>query len=226
MKYFEICDSIDTKIIGHDFPQCYKLKKGFNPDAPNSFYDTGRCWRENKFPTFIPNLNGQQLNKRSKITDSLSTCFLHVPLINKRTLDLFNEFNLSEHRIYPAKVYGKEELQYYFLFSIDVMEKYIIWNESRFKLVIRGEELNIPTVSSKDEFIEELRKLRVSAYSNAIEQIIELKVDSNFNLDFFILKRIGSSLSYFVSQRLMDAINQNEITGFSIESEFTITKAN
>ncbi len=226
MKYFEICDSIDTKVIGHDFPQSYKLKKGFNPDATNSFYDTCRSWRDNKFPTFTPNLNGLQLNKRCKITDSLSTCFLHVPLLNKRTLDLFNEFNLCEHRVYPAKVYWKEELQYYFLFPIDPMEKYIIWNESRFKLVVRGEELNMPTVNSKDEFIEESRKLRVSAYRNAREQIIELKVDSNFNLDFFILKRIGSALSYFVSQRLMDAINQNGITGFSIKSEFTITKAN
>lgn len=216
-KYFEIGDSIESRIIGREYPQCFTFQKGFNGEAKGSFYETCTFFRQNIYPPFVPNLDGLKLSRRAKITDSLSNSILGMPLINHRTLTIFKLLNFCEHRIYPAIIYGKSMLQYYFIYPIDCISEHIIWNKCRFEMKHNKREIELPVTNTKEEY----NKFRMTL-GNGTMLIDTLALDFDVQLDFFILKNMGVPLSYFVSERFIDVIDKNNITGFSIERTLTL----
>lgn len=223
-KYFVVVFSTDEKIVGKDYPQCYSYVKGVNPDDYGSFTDTHWIWIQNKFPEFTPVLDGLKLSGKSKLTDFISTCVLYLPIVNERCKDILSSFNLGHHEFYPTKIQVKgTERQFFFLYTTSITDNEMVLDKSRFGIYNRGFQLKstlIPRFKTLDEY--DIAYNENAMKRNGSELLIqEIAVKKNFNLDYFILRPF-ITYGYIISERLLQAINENNLTGFKIEREIYV----
>lgn len=224
-KYYVMVFSTDEKVIGKDYPQCYSYMKGVNPDDYGSFTDTHWIWIQNKFPEFIPVLDGLKLSGKSKLTDFISTCVLYLPIVNERSKDILSSFNLGHHEFYPTKIYVKgTERQFYFLYTASITDSEMILDKSKFGIFNREFQLKTSLISgfkTLDEYDKAYTENAIKRDSSEL-LIQEISVKKDFNLDYFVLRPF-ITYGYIVSERLLQAITENNLTGLKVEREIYVS---
>lgn len=129
MKYFEIFQETDSKIIG-TYPQVKNLRIDFQK-ARASQWGIISQW---KTEDDIPDLHNFLFQQRAKLTDILSNNFVQISsglLISEKGKQVLEQFKING-TFYSAIVYKNEkEYQYYLLRFGDIISK-ISFKKSEF----------------------------------------------------------------------------------------------
>lgn len=183
MEWFIIENSKEDD-IGKEYPQTEFMRPGYDLHKPNSVWNIPNA----KFPDFEPDLDYFILHKKAKLTDVISTGFISAAgfLINDKVKAIFEQFNLPDHKYYPAKVMHKNALyvNYFWLHFGEDNSNLIDFNNSQFELL----ELGFPE-EAQPLSINNVQELEKIWKSNNIKTIKPLKIILlKTNLDFFYFK--------------------------------------
>lgn len=225
-KYFIMDFMIDEKVSGNDFPQCYNFMKGVNPDAPDSFYATYWTWRDKKFPAFTPKLDGLKLGRKAKLTDFISNINV-IPLISNPAYKILSKLDLGIHKFYPAKISArKEEIQCYFLYAIAMGDEDINLEKCKFRICERK------SFRSKSNIFSGIRTMTEygEIYDNTIAYdkesrlyVEELALKKKSLPDYFAIETPVLFNYYVISEHLLQAITENDLTGLKVEREIYVS---
>jgi len=225
MKYYRLHNNSEAKEIG-DVPQL-DLGKGYNPESTKGHYNI----RYGEFPNFEPEIT-LQFTPRAKVTDNVSFSMPSGGLMfNKKTKEIFEQFNLPPHRFYPISVYHKKEnteyTYYWFYFIVSDFWKLFISKGSFAQLYVNGPKgwhkidgEKMPLIN-REQIIrdEEAYKIPPNLNLGTVKSLkfgnINMK-ESLLNYDFYKL----GCLEYYmlISEPLKKAIELAGITGFEIRS--------
>ena len=217
MEYYILVSSINSKIVGRDFPQAWKFTKEYQKksDDPNGIYAFIKCVRHrNVRPDFIPDLGGFKLSSIAKITDIISTGVFSILAMNQRTADIFSQFNLGDHEFYKWTLYTKNgEFDYFYLCSFTEIFNSVIIPESIFKMCMAlGSEnhalwLNgFSSYKAYNDFVNKMHSWdKTPVY-------LSMKEDFDFGLDFFIIDELNVFLG-IISERLKTRLDEEGVTG-------------
>ena len=137
--------------------------------------------------------------------------------VSKKLKELLSNFNLGEHRFYPAQVLLKGDLHPYYVFHLlyNSFTEYIDFSETVFNNLNSFKKLDAGKLERmKFDSFEEMQ-----AYS-------DLNWNYNWNYDRLVLKSNFRELDYcymlnidgdLISERLKEKIEQDGITGIKIE---------
>ena len=221
MQFFKFTLSTDPKVIGRRFPQISDIENRFeyDRDAPNSIYKSNR-WGEVTSNLNIPNYI---LHGHAKRTDILSHTSQFL-LISKNLNELIEEFKLPNKQVFETSVLARGEKYSYSLFYLpDNCYQYIDFSRSTFALVPFGRPVPelFPEINSLEVFEAWIDKYRYLIKSNPhrLKIIVDKLVFNVDKIPFDMFRIIGPlpPTSYFVSERLKNAIEEKGFTGM----EFT-----
>lgn len=216
MKYFTVKDSLDELVVGKDFPQAYKLMKGYNPDAPQALFSLYEF--KDSFPDYVPALDGIMLAGSAKLTDFVSSPFsADLFIISERVKQIFEQYNLCPHRFYPLGLYKRKVKYDYYLFHIvsnciDCVDfrktsfmEYDLFSKKKFADAF---------VNSKADLYQQksiIKKEKGISRTIWGERIV---MNEHFDkeLDFFSIGIIDGGT--YISERLKNAIEANGLTGW------------
>ena len=217
---FNILDfACGTQDTGPLFPQIQEMSKGYDYDAENSvdelakFYDT--------LPSFEPNLDAFILHKQAKPTDFLSNSLTSVGyLVSEKAKTLLSQFNLPEHKFYPASVLHKNEplKGYYWLQIINDFRKFVDYGKSHF-FIYQNFSKNAGSIKiqSEQDYLEKNSSIRINDPTLCIwANKISFTDKFPSHLDFFALSKFNSNT--FVSKKLSQSLMDHIITGLVIKS--------
>ncbi len=217
-KYFLVRQSIEKSIVGvtDGGAQTEIFREGFKNKAMYDriikYWGSYDSWmRKDDYHGADVQLQCVTPRKDALITSflSYSPWLLNCPfLISSDVANLFKRFMFPDYYLYDASVFFSSRILNYYLFScpdigfsvVDFSRS--IFFEGNFKL--KRKYLNFSN-------FEEYKKYRdISTGFLNIEKIV---TNNNFNedLDFFI---IGTG-QIFISQRLMEAIQENSLSGLN-----------
>ncbi len=217
MIYYEAGLTVDKKIIGK-YPQIPGLIDGYNKTMPNSM--TKIKW--NEFPDFIPDLR-YEVQRGSKVTDVIDLANTDSSgfLINEKLLDIFLKFNLVRFHYYPAQVFHLQKCYKYFLLHLLPLEDFlgIDFDKSIFfeQNVIYRSKINEVKFHDEVSFLEVFSNFKNKDHCIQAEKIILTNDFRNKNIDIFYFK-FGLTRVLF-SERLVDEIKKNKITGFEFQRD-------
>lgn len=136
-------------------------------------------------------------------------------LVEKKTLELFEHYNIQKHKNYEAKIFDSNSESYddnYMLFYCVLQD----WDVIDFKKSIfkSGGFGNLPEIELKFKDENELRNFK------GIAKVKTLALNNRFDksLDFFHT-RLGG---LFVSERLKLELERNNVTGIKFTNEVKI----
>jgi hypothetical protein len=219
MKYFIIKDSLNQKIVGHDYPQVHKFIKGYNEEGEHSLYSLYEY--EESFPDYVPDLDGFMLAGYAKLTDFVSSSFSsNILIISPNARSLMSQFHLCSHRFYPLGLYKRGIKHDYFLFLyLSDYSDFVDYNQTTFmeyytKIQMEPRPIRI---ISKNDFISKRELLNnKDGFSHTIRADKIVMAESfNKDLDFFSISWVDGKT--YVSERLKNAIEDSGLTGW----EFT-----
>jgi hypothetical protein len=222
MSYYTLEPACDTPETGHVFPQIQKLKPGYDRKKPDSIYSYLKK-SINGFPDEAPDLDGFTMHGYAKPTDLVSNAITSPGLfINQKAKSIFEMNNLISHRFYQANVTyrGKPLSDYYWLHIISDLTDYISYSDSSFFIYKRFDlDMGDIKINSKDEYFEQLKRLQENNPNTYItiraKKITLTPSFFNKKLDLF---KIGLfDTNFYISQRLRDALVDNNITGCDIQ---------
>ncbi len=215
MNYFIAKDSSDENVVGTDYPQAYKFIKGYNPRAPQALFSLYEY--RNRFPEYIPDLDGIMLSGFAKLTDIVSHGFAHF-IISEKAKFVLEQFKLCPHRFYPLGLYKRKiKHNYFLLFTISDYSDFVNYARSTFIecSLSNGEKAGYVSVTSKEDLLKK-RELIKEQRDNVAWTIwgdrIVLSSDFDRELDFFRISRIDSAT--YISERLKNAMESNGLTGW------------
>lgn len=206
-NYYILKNDLDEKIVGKDYPQvdCLTMHQAHLITS----------WR-----LFDPKPNLKfKLKKRALLTDVLNKSAISSAgfLINLKMKKIFDEFNIMRHQYFDASVEAKngEILNYFWLHLTEpqLTEKLdfnkTIFFETEFtfrKQTILLKSYNhykdLKEKDSEASFGVELEKIALSDnFDNSLDMFTFLPFDKNV----------------YISERLKNTIEENEIKGFKIE---------
>lgn len=214
MEYFLISNSTDKKEVGH-YIQCKGMPDGYNYkwyDEPNSMTNL----TNDTFPDFEPDLVFE-LEKKAKLTDVISTSNISAKgfLVNEKIKNIFDRFNLMEHKYYPAIViYKEQKFNYYWLHFKENESKYlnyIKYNESKFYIG------NLARWKEKDVVISDV-KTYLNLRKNLVFKLISIDTIC-FNNTFYnkpkdIFYIDNLHFDFIISETLKNVMQESKITGF------------
>jgi hypothetical protein len=214
MNFYYLEESIRTKETGDEYPQILKMIPRPDYHDDNGIYALSRV----ALPENEINLKYLILEKNAKPSDVLSCEMLRLRgfLMNERFRDTLENFNLPDHRFYPAfvKDVASKAYSYYWLqMVIDYTRKYIDFKKSDFEItstsIIKKESMPVE-INSNEEYIETKSKLPEKQRIR-LSKVVLNKVFEQSNLDIF--KIVDLSGSWIISERLKTAIAERNITG-------------
>ncbi|MGG8498135.1 imm11 family protein [Tenacibaculum sp. TC6] len=213
MKYYSIDWDYDTiEVIGH-YPQV-TLKKGYNPGAPDGYWEV----KPYEFPNFIPNLE-LELHEKAKATDYLEKYASFGMFVNKKFMNILKEFKLPSHAFYPIKVYHKGELLEYFWFHYVVHDFFEWLDKDKSRAVIYDDKEGCYKIISELDLrisLDEIEKINLALpWQQGLkwEKIV-------FKADFpkyDVYKTQGLDLKNFISEPLLEALQEAGMTGFRVK---------
>ncbi len=222
MKYFFVSNSGDENIIGKIAPQCKGIpsiiKSGYKWfDEPNSMTKLSN----ETFPQFDPNLIFE-LDKRALLTDIVSHSNITAKgfLLNDKAKNIINQFNLIDHKFYPATLIVNGEILNYqwlhFKTDNDFLLGNINFTKSSFHLCdVTYTKIEDLDIHSFDDFQKKQKGLFLQ-YISASKLIVN---DSIINKKYDLLYFGHMFLNCFISQRLVEALRANNITGFDFKEQ-------
>ena len=159
-----------------------------------------------------------KFNGKSKITEAVYYFFrLYV---NERIKNILEEYNIIKHQYIKAtfKTKSNELLSYYYLhIPLPGVTDYVDYKKSTFtETTILGVDKSIVNdvdVNSKEEIrAKEIEKQKDLLYSIQTKDIVFSK-EFDPKTDIFILLDRPSGYDYFVSERLKNRLEQENVTG-------------
>lgn len=219
MKYYKLKLSTKPEVIGKVFPQISRVKdaSNYDRDTSNSIYTAG-VWGEVKVDLNVPDYLLHYHSKRTSFLSFHATQFL---LIERKLVELFENFKLPIKQIFETSIESRKKNYDYFLFYLpENYYQYIDFKRSTFALVpMRGKKNVVvePDINSLEEFDSWINEYPYLIRSNPKKmKIVAVNIFLNTNLieyDFFrIIGPVGMS-NYFVSERLKNAMQENGFTG-------------
>lgn len=218
-KYYIADDSLDLSLIGSNYPQAYSFIKGYDENAPHAICDLYNY--VDHFPNFTPNLDGIKLAGYAQKTDFISGGYGDcLQIISPAAKVVLEKYKLCSHRFYEMSLYIRRKMNDYFMLHyIPDYVDYVDYRKSSFIELHNwfSERGSIIPIVSKEDL---LRKKKIMKQKNSADTIwgntIVMNDEfSNMDLDFFSLFHFDSNL--YVSERLMNAIIENGLTGWEFK---------
>ncbi len=221
-EYYIASNSTDEKIIGKKYPQCKGLPSGMGLtfdwfDRPNSMTNLNN----DEFPNFEPELFFE-LEEKAILTDIISPSNVSAKgfLVNQKVKDILSEFNLMEHKYYPATLIVKgDKLKYYWLHFYDNEEKYL--NGIDYKLSnffisdLTFRKTDDIIIVSRDDFWK--KKMSLPMKHIRVNKLKFTQGIQNENLDLFYVTYIHSD--YWISDRLAKRLLALNIKGINTKEQ-------
>lgn len=220
MKYFTVDYSLETKIVGTQYPQVWDFIKGYKPELENngifSLYQDG-------FPMNNPDLSGLKLSNGSKYTDFMSNGFADdLFILSEGAKSLLETMNMEEHRFYQANIISlrrKTEKAYYFMKLLSETFEYVDFNRSSFiiKNQYVGDIRDTIKVNSFQDFMVKDREIRNHSKWEYCLQSTSIKMLPAFyelRLDLF---KISHPIRWYVSANLFELIHKYKLTGWEFK---------
>lgn len=217
MPYYIIKPATDTTETGPVYPQVSKMAPGYNFKATNSVHALSR--ETEKLPDYEPNLDYFIVNGKAKLSDLLSVSVIYGGfLISEKFKTVLQQFNLPNHKFYPAKVqYKKQFYDYYWLHIICDLTDNVDYQKSTF-FVYHNFSKNIGyiDIASKDEIIQKRAKLKSDNPGKTVTIWAE-KIFLNTPFKKLDLFEIGMfDANCYISERLQQSIIKEKITGCTL----------
>lgn len=217
MYWHSISISTDEKIIG-TYPQTNGMGHGYNLKGANSIWNLPNL----KAPTFEPDFDCFQLDKKAKLTDVISTSLISACgfIVNDKVKSIFDLFKLPPHIYFPVKILHKKDIitNYYWLHFTDENSINIDFKNSIFELthplpffrtdsiILEGKEFDILTAS----------KLANPDYKLFPKKV---KLKRPQNIDFMVFDFLYQP--FYASDDMIKAVNNNLITGLNLSVQKT-----
>lgn len=222
MSYYFISNSSDEKIVGKKIPQCKGIPSsmGLNSkwfDKPNSMTKL----TNEHFPDFEPELIFE-LEEKSNLTDVISPSNISAMgfLINQKTKDVFDKFNLMEHKYYTATliVKGIPTIYYWLHFkeNSDYFLSNIDYDKSTFHICdLAYSKISDIEINSYSDYLDKKRNLQMRYISCSKlflkDEILKMEYDLFYIGHMF--------LHCFASFKLVEAITKYNISGLEIKEQ-------
>ena len=220
MKYFTVDYSLETKIVGTQYPQVWDFIKSYKPELENngvfSLYQDG-------FPMDNPDLSGLKLSNGSKYTDFMSNGFAdNLFILSEEAKSLLETMKMEEHRFYQANIISlrkKTEKAYYFMKLLSETFEYVDFNRSTFiiKNQYVGDLRDTVSVNSFQDFMIKDREIRNQTKWEYCLQSTSIKMLPTFfelGLDLF---KISHPIRWYVSANLFELIRKSKLTGWEFK---------
>lgn len=215
MKYYILKNSNEKKDVGSQYPQIQEIGGTMHKDAPDSIYKVP----SGRFPDFIPNLNYLNLHPKAKLTDVLSAAHISNGFIlSQKVKNIFDEFNLIEHRYYPAIINHNGTLykDFFWFCPIGDLVDYIDFNRTEFYITDSFNEKFQINIENKEDLkqtyndISSLNKIRTYKYY--------FISNHSPNKDLFFINFADSRL--IISESLENKLQQEKITGINVQEVY------
>lgn len=215
MKYFSLTNSTDEKEVGKIWPQCDSVPDGYKYteliEGPNSMTELDN----DEFPNENPNLIFG-LHRKAKLTDVISPSNISAVglLVNEKVKAILEDFNLIEHRYYPAIIKDRgPDHKYYWLHLVKSDLFGVDFKQSKFEItnLANKPEANIK-INSWEHFIERNKDIGLK-HIRAKKLIIEPEAQK----DLMYFPYIYSFM--FVSEELALELAAQKITGLEIAEQ-------
>jgi hypothetical protein len=221
-NYYILSNETDKKIIGKQYPQCKGMPSGLGLTS-NWFEQKNSMTKlsNNEVPDFTPDLIFE-LESDAILTDVISPSNISAKglLINSRTKQLFDKYEIMDHKYFHATVYFKKtKLDYYWLHFIDIdglMLKDIDYNLSSFFIAdIVFSKIEDIDIQSYEDYLSE--KMNLSMQYIRAEKLIFKPMTKSKECDLFYLDQLASK--FFISKALKNDIEVNNISGLLIKEQ-------
>lgn len=226
MKYYRLDYCCATKEVGTTWPQIGDFIKGYNPEPEANGIFTLYETRKNGFPDKAPDLSGLKLANGAKFSDFLSAALCNnFFIINEKAKNVIETLHIDgECRIYSAQVTSlrkKLTKEYYLMQIISRNIRNVDFaNSTLVKRAERNDETRVPIpFSSYEEFFEiasTKENPNMWIFSFWFDKIKMTKEFHDSGIDLFQIGTIDEH-SWYVSQRFVDAIQENGLTGLIFE---------
>lgn len=228
-RYYRINITWDPSISGVDGAQVVIFPEGFEDKGMHEkicdFFNGEISDKDSRFKYFLtankkPDFNVvfqcMQVKENANLTNVLS----YEPLlsdceflIDEDVKEFLENFNISEHYLYEAKVCYMDMVFRYWMFHIPYLDYDVIdFNGSIFYSGPRTCKEYVQVNS-----LEEYKNFRSQRRSNLTPEKLSLNEKFDKTLDFFSL-RVGSAV--FVSERLRDEFLMRGLTGVEFTPAF------
>ena len=223
MKYYKFDYCVATKEVGTQYPQVWDFIKGYNPESKANGIFTLYETRKNGFPDKAPDLSGLKLANGAKFSDFLSACFDdNMFLFNEKAKNVLESLNIDgDYRIYSAQVTSlrKKQTQEYYMMQI-LSENFRYVDFANSTLVKKDDKQRVPIhFSSYQEFCDiasAKERPKIWMFSFKFMKLTMTKEFHELGKDMFQIGAIDK-VSWYVSQRFVDAIQENGLTGLIFE---------
>lgn len=224
MKYYKLKYSINTKLVGTQFPQVWDFIKGYSPEIKDNgvyslYYDYNPM-----FPPVAPNLSGFKLASGAHYTDFLSHGFSNeMFFLSEKAKKYMGDLNIDVHRFYKGEVTSlkkKTVEDYYIMKIISENWQYIDFPNSDFYIEDDDTDDFISVeINSPEDFINKWKSFLANDEDYHIIYSSSIKMTEMFfrkNLDLFMIDKCNHD--WFVSERFVEEYNNRKLTGLEFES--------
>lgn len=219
MRYFRVKNSRNRKIVGFPY-QTNGYISGYDVKSPNSRTNLNY----DEFPDFVPDLRFE-LHEKSKLTDVVDASNISAIgfLVNEKVKCIFDEFNFPTHRYYNASILDHKGnvLPYYWMHIISNGYSLVDFEKS----VFRKSSFPLKVTATKSdekiwvEDIEDLRTQKINLFKEDKYIVADILEINNFpKYDVLHFRDICGFV--YISEVLVNKINENKITGFDIVEDF------
>lgn len=227
MDYYLLSNSTDEKIVGKQYPQCKGMPTGMGLtskwfEQPNSMTKL----TNDEFPNFEPELIFE-LDEKAKLTDVVTPSNISAKglLVNDKLKNIFDSFNLMEHKYYPATlIVNGEKRNYYWLHfkeSNDVFLNYIDFDKSSFYIgnLARWKEATIE-INSIDDYYQSKKNLGFKTIN--FEQLFFKENFKQNPIELFYINNLHND--FIINDVLKNTLQTLNIKGFEVyKSKFSIS---
>ncbi len=217
MQFFKLNLSTDPKIIGRRFPQIHDIisPEEYDRESENSIYRIS-SWEEITSDLNVPDFILHGHSKRTDIVSGVS----YMLLISNRLKELVESHSLPRSQVFETSIIARGKKYSYSLFYLpDNSYQFIDFARSTFALVPFGRPVatHFPEINSLEEFESWVKKYPYLVKSNPhrLKVIVDKLVFDIDKIPYDMFRIIGpfSPQSYFVSERLKNAIEDKGFTG-------------
>jgi hypothetical protein len=217
-KYLQVRPSTDLKEIGAAYPQT----KDISLRAAHSL-------QFDRLPKETISFGRIRIHRSSNLTDCISTAAIsaHALILSKRAIEIFKQFDLGNHKIYPAKIIHKWKGHLYsVLHFANDLQPYLDIPNSKFFVanILGGYEFDI-NIRNEIDYDIKRKEVDCGQYPGTEKWWsvrLKLGVVKNGTAIPDIFTILSSSTRTYISDRLANAILENELTGFEIERVYDL----
>lgn len=214
MRYYAMMPDLDSwSITGPDYPQICDFIDDSN-SAGNGIESLNDVWRGKSGHNITTDLSGFKASKDAKITNIMSHPYRdNIIILDDRTLEIFERFNVGEHLVFHATVTKSVEKFKFNVLSIKPNPELLDWSKCLFIDSAHPQFSDYYKFLEWEHFVYE-RNYLYSEYQADL-CAFQLALNDDFDGDCFFLGIYmgGNVNNLVVSQRLKEALIRENTTG-------------